>query len=132
MAVAPASVAEDGAVNLVYTFNRVGFTTNALTVSFTVSGTAKVTTGDYTQAGAASYDDTAGTVTFTAGSSTATVTLDPTADSTLEPDETVSLTLASGSGYSVVSPSAGVFVISQLKLTEVAASLSSVAVTVTS
>ncbi|MFM6590594.1 MAG: hypothetical protein ACKPJA_22535, partial [Microcystis panniformis] len=41
------------------------------------------------------------TVTFAARSSTATVTVDPTADTTVEPDETVILTLASGTGYTV-------------------------------
>ncbi|MFM5944416.1 MAG: hypothetical protein ACKO9G_13770, partial [Dolichospermum sp.] len=41
------------------------------------------------------------TVTFAAGSSTATVTIDPTADTIVEPDETVILTLAAGTGYTV-------------------------------
>ncbi|MBC1198386.1 endo-1,3-1,4-beta-glycanase ExsH, partial [Microcystis aeruginosa BLCCF158] len=40
-------------------------------------------------------------VTFAANSATATVTVDPTADTTVEPDETVILTLASGTGYTV-------------------------------
>src|SRR4030095_11343150 len=37
--------------------------------------------------------------------STATITVDPTADITSEPDETVILTLAAGTGYNVVAPS---------------------------
>ena len=41
------------------------------------------------------------TVVFAAGSATATVTVDPTADTTVESDETVALTLAAGSGYTI-------------------------------
>jgi hypothetical protein len=40
-------------------------------------------------------------VTFAANSATATVTIDPTADTTVEDDETVSLTLTSGTDYTV-------------------------------
>jgi Ca2+-binding RTX toxin-like protein len=40
-------------------------------------------------------------VNFLAGSATATVTVDPTADTTVESNETVALTLASGTGYTV-------------------------------
>ncbi|MBE5228982.1 MAG: endo-1,3-1,4-beta-glycanase ExsH [Microcystis aeruginosa PMC 728.11] len=94
LAVSPASVTEDGTTNLVYTFTRTGVTTNALTVNYTLGGTATLNT-DYTRTG------TTNTVTFAAGSSTATVTVDPTADTTVEPDETVILTLASGTGYTV-------------------------------
>ena len=106
VAVSPTSVAEDGVPNLIYTFTRTGFTTNALTVDFTVGGTAAFST-DYTQSGAAIFAAAAGTVTFGAGVSTATVTIDPTADATAEPDETVSLALAaSGAGYTSTAPTA--------------------------
>ncbi|MFM6759793.1 MAG: cadherin domain-containing protein [Microcystis panniformis] len=98
LAVSPESVTEDGTTNLVYTFTRTGVTTDALTVNYTVGGTATFNT-DYTQTGAASFTSTTGTVTFAAGSSTATVTIDPTADTNVEDDETVVLTLASGTGY---------------------------------
>jgi hypothetical protein len=48
VAVSPASVLEDGATNLVYTFTRNGNTTGALTANFSVGGSA--TFGiDYTQ-----------------------------------------------------------------------------------
>jgi len=103
LAVAPLSVAEDGAANLVYTFTRVGVTTGALTVNFTIGGTATFST-DYTQAGAATFVPPNGTVAFGAGNSTATVTIDPTADIISEPDETVILTLAAGTGYNVINP----------------------------
>ncbi|NCS50262.1 MAG: calx-beta domain protein [Microcystis aeruginosa BK11-02] len=97
LAVSPSSVTEDGTTNLVYTFTRSGVTTNALTVNYTVGGTATLNT-DYTRTG------TTNTVTFAAGSSTATVIVDPTADTTVESNETVALTLATGTGYTVGTP----------------------------
>ncbi|MCX5676517.1 MAG: hypothetical protein NTX87_16065, partial [Planctomycetota bacterium] len=98
VSVSPSSVLEDGTPNLVYTFSRSGPTTSALTVSFSVGGTATYNT-DYTQSGAASFSATSGTVTILAGSATATVTINPTADTTVEPDETAILTVTSGTGY---------------------------------
>jgi len=98
LAVAPTTgVIEDGSANLVYTFSRTGPTTNALTVNYTVGGTATLGT-DYS--GIAATPATK-TVSFAANSATATVTVDPTADTTIEADETVALTLAAGSGYSI-------------------------------
>jgi Bacterial Ig domain/Calx-beta domain len=107
VAVSPASVAEDGATNLVYTFTRNGVTGSALVVNFTVGGTATFgpSPNDYTQTGATTFAPPAGTVTFAPGSSTATVTVDPEADTTAEADETVSITLAAGAGYNVITPS---------------------------
>ncbi|MGD0518217.1 MAG: Calx-beta domain-containing protein, partial [Thermoguttaceae bacterium] len=102
--VSPTSVAEDGTTNLVYTFTRTGGTTGALTVNFNVGGTAAFGE-DYTQSGASTFSGTVGTVTIADGSSTAMVTIDPTADSTVEPDETAILTIAAGTGYTVGSPS---------------------------
>jgi len=105
VAVSPASVLEDGASNLVYTFTRVGVTSSPLTVNFSVGGTAAFA-ADYTQTGAATFNTTTGTVVFGAGNTTTTVTADPSTDSTYENDETVILTLTSGTGYNVSSPSA--------------------------
>jgi hypothetical protein len=65
-----------------------------LTVNYSIGGTATLNT-DYTRSG------TNNTVTFAANAATATVTVDPTADTTVEPDETVALTLTSGTGYTV-------------------------------
>src|SRR5438094_340662 len=45
-------------------------------------------------------------VTVAAGSATTTVTIDPTADTKVEPDETVVLTVSSGTDYNAGSPSA--------------------------
>jgi hypothetical protein len=99
LAVSPSSVTEDGTANLVYTFTRSGVTTNALTVNYTLGGTATLNT-DYTRTG------TTNTVTFAANSATATVIVDPTADTTVENNETVALTLATGTGYTVGTPNA--------------------------
>ncbi len=104
VAVLPSSVLEDGAPNLDYTFTRTGVTTGALTVNFSVGGLATFGT-DYTQTGAAMFTATTGTVTFGVGMSTATVTLDPSVDATVEPDETAVLTVTSGVGYNVAAPS---------------------------
>ncbi|HVQ36635.1 MAG TPA: Ig-like domain-containing protein, partial [Pyrinomonadaceae bacterium] len=106
VAVSPTSVAEDGATNLVYTFTRTGSTAGAMTVNFSVGGTASFTEPDYTQTGAASFTASSGTVVIPIGFSTATVTVDPSPDSTVETDETVNLTVTSGTGYGVGSPSA--------------------------
>ena len=108
LAVSPAAVAEDGVTNLVYTFTRTGDTTSALIVSYTVAGAA-VIGADYT---GISATDTNQTVTFSSGSATATVTVDPTADSTIEADETVVLALAAGSGYTIGTTAAVVGTIS--------------------
>ncbi|MCA2911632.1 MAG: DUF4347 domain-containing protein [Microcystis sp. M034S1] len=100
LAISPSSVSEDGTANMAYTFTRSGVTTDALTVNYTVGGTATFST-DYTQSGAATFTSTTGTVTFAANATTAKVTIDPTADTIVESNETVILTLASGTGYTV-------------------------------
>ncbi|MFM6774352.1 MAG: beta strand repeat-containing protein, partial [Microcystis panniformis] len=92
LAVSPSSVTEDGTTNLVYTFTRTGVTTNPLTVNYTVGGTATNGT-DYTSIPTS--------VTFAANSATATVIVDPTPDTTAESDETVVLTLTTGTGYTI-------------------------------
>lgn len=100
LALSSSSVTEDGSSNLVYTFTRSGSTTNALTVNYSIGGTATLNT-DYRQFGATSFTGTTGTITFAAGASKATLTIDPTADTILESNETVALTLNAGSGYTV-------------------------------
>jgi Ca2+-binding RTX toxin-like protein len=91
-------VSENGTTNPIYTFSRTGANTNALTVNYAVSGTATLGT-DYSGIAA-----TPATVTFAANSSTATVTVDPIADTTSEANETVLLTLATGTGYTIGTP----------------------------
>ena len=100
VAVSPASVWENGAPNLLYTFTRTGSTTNALTVNFKIGGTATFVS-DYTQSGAATFSGSTGSVSFGFGQSTATVIVNPKSDSVVESDETVCLTLTSSPNYTV-------------------------------
>ncbi|MCZ8024957.1 MAG: FG-GAP-like repeat-containing protein, partial [Microcystis sp. LE19-10.1B] len=92
LAVSPSSVTEDGTSNLIYTFTRSGVTTNLLTVNYSIGGTATNGTD---------YASIPTGVTFAANLATATVTINPTPDTIVESDETVILTLASGTGYTV-------------------------------
>ena len=77
--IAPSAVVEDGPTSLVYTFTRTVADDNPLTVNFSVGGTATFE-ADYTPTGAAGFDATSGTVVLGASQTTATVTVDPTAD----------------------------------------------------
>jgi lysophospholipase L1-like esterase len=92
-----ASAAEAGLDPGTFTFTRAGATAAALTVNYTVSGTATSGT-DYTSIGAS--------VAFAAGSATATKTVTPIQDTTVESTETVIVTLAAGTGYTVGTPNA--------------------------
>ncbi|WP_181901828.1 beta strand repeat-containing protein, partial [Xanthomonas arboricola] len=95
IAVAPSSVAEDGAGNLIYTVTLDQAAPSAVSVAFSVGGTATSGTD---------YAAVSSPLVIGAGQTTGTITINPTADSTIEPDETVVLTLASGTGYNVGSP----------------------------
>ncbi|MCP9931143.1 hypothetical protein KBY82_10130 [Cyanobium sp. AMD-g] len=88
----PGSVSENGTADLVYTFTRTGSTTNPLVVNYAIGGTA--TNG-------IDYDLIPTSVTFAAGSTTASVRIDPNADAILEPEETVALTLVADAAYTV-------------------------------
>ncbi|BAY84197.1 FG-GAP repeat-containing protein [Calothrix parasitica NIES-267] len=93
------SVGEDGGKALKYTFTRTDDDiSNALIVNFTVSGEATFDT-DYSQEGAEEFNATTGKVTIAEGETTATVTITPIADSEIESDELVKLTVAPGSDY---------------------------------
>ncbi len=96
IAVAPASVSEDGATNLVYTVTRSAASASPLTVNLTTLGTATAGTD---------YSGGVASVTIPANATTATVTIDPTADGVVEGNETVILTVASGADYVVGVPS---------------------------
>jgi Ca2+-binding RTX toxin-like protein len=95
LSLSPSSVNEDGTTNLVYTFTRTGITTNALTVNYSITGTAN--SSDYTGA----TPGTGKTITFAANSAKAILTIDPTADTTFEANETVALTLVAGTNYTL-------------------------------
>ncbi|MBD1935844.1 Calx-beta domain-containing protein [Microcoleus sp. FACHB-68] len=102
VATTTASVYEDSGSGLVYTFTRTDSIntplSSTLTVNYTVAGSATSAENDYSAVG--------GIVTFAAGSDTATVSIIPTVDSAIEPDETVDLTLSAGAGYTVGTPNA--------------------------
>ena len=93
--VSPASVAEDGAPNLVYTINLNQTSPTPTSVNFTVAGTAVSGTD---------YAAVTSPLVIPAGSATGTITVNPNADATIEADETVILTLAAGAGYTVGVP----------------------------
>ncbi|MCC5608895.1 SBBP repeat-containing protein [Nostoc sp. CHAB 5834] len=78
---------------------------NPQTVNFNIGSNATYNT-DYTIVGTNTFTSFNGTVAFKAGDTTATVTIDPTADTRFEADETVSLTLASGTGYTIATSEA--------------------------
>src|SRR4030042_5593702 len=78
------------------TVSRTGSTSGALTVYYSVGGTA--TSGS-------DYNSLSGSVTIASGSSTGTITVTPINDTVVESDETVILTLSSNAAYSVGSPS---------------------------
>ncbi len=101
ISVSPASVAENGTANLVYTFRRTGSTANDLSVFFTIDGSA-FAPDDYTIRGEQLFGST---IRIPAGASSATLTVDPTPDTVLEPDETVILALAESSDYVIGSSS---------------------------
>jgi subtilisin-like proprotein convertase family protein len=95
-------VLEDGNANLEFLFERTGPLADALTINYTVGGTATLGS-DY------SGIATTGTIkslTFAPDSSTATLIINPTSDNIVEPDETVSIALASGNGYNVATQTA--------------------------
>ncbi|MBD2144906.1 Calx-beta domain-containing protein [Sphaerospermopsis sp. FACHB-1194] len=75
-----------------FTLTRIGNLASALTVNYTVVGTA-VNGTDYTSL--------PGNVSFAAGASTAVVNVTPVDDTTSEATETVTLNLATGTGYSL-------------------------------
>ncbi|MCB1629368.1 MAG: hypothetical protein KDI48_16680, partial [Xanthomonadales bacterium] len=95
ISVSPASVAEDGATNLVYTvtLNQAAF--NPISVNYTIGGTA-TNGGDYAA--------TASPLLIPTGNTTGTITVNPTVDATIEANETVSLMLTAGTGYTVGAP----------------------------
>ncbi len=80
-----------------FTVTRTGPTTAALTVSFTVSGTA-TSTSDYASLGTS--------VIIPAGSASAVLTVSPIQDTANEGPETVIVTLATNSAYNIGTPSA--------------------------
>ncbi len=103
-----ANAAEAGTNTAAFSIARAGDATT-LTVNFTLSGTATYGV-DYSLSGATvnSGDPSAttltGTVSLPASASAATLLVTPVDDTTVEASETIIVTLAAGTGYSVGSP----------------------------
>ncbi len=95
IAATDATASEAGSDAGTFTITRTGVTTDPLTVTYTVSGTAS--SGDYTRA-------LTGTVTLGAGQPSATITIAPVDDALFEGDETLVLTLAADAAYTVGTP----------------------------
>jgi len=86
-----ANAAEAGRDAGVFSIARTGLTTAALPVQLTFGGTAR----------AADYNSLSTSVTIPAGAASATVTITPVDDSTVESSETVTLTLAENAAYTL-------------------------------
>jgi hypothetical protein len=80
----------------VFTITRTGGTASALTVAYTVGGNA---------ASGSDYNALGSSITIPAGASSATRTVTPIDNSTVEPSETVILTISANAAYTVASPS---------------------------
>lgn len=103
IAATDASAAEAGRDPAVFTVTRTGATTQALTVGYTVSGTA--TSGN-------DYTALSGSVTIPLGALSATVTLTPIDDALVEPSESIVLTLSANAAYSLGAPTSAMAAIS--------------------
>src|SRR5213082_1174594 len=86
------NASEQGPDSGTFTISRTGDTSSALTVNYTLGGTAQNGT-DYQPLGTS--------VTIAAGASSATVTVTPIDDNQAEGDETVVLTISAGADYDV-------------------------------
>jgi hypothetical protein len=94
---ATTATATESVRNGVFTVTRAGTTSAPLSVRYTVAGTATASTD---------YRTLSGTVTIPAGAASARIAVVPTADTRVDTGETVVVTLAAGTGYSVGSPAA--------------------------
>lgn len=96
------NASESGPSIGVFTVERIGDFSSALTVNYAVGGTA---------ASGSDYITLSGTVHFDAGSPSETIILTPVDDALMEGDETVIVALAAGAGYQVGSPASAMIVI---------------------
>ena len=91
-----ATATEAGPVNGAFTVTRAGALSDAMIVTFSVGGTA--TSGS-------DYQAVPGQVSLAPGVAAATVTIVPVNDTTIEPDETIVLTIGPAAGYALGTPS---------------------------
>ncbi len=103
VAASAATATEAGSVAGAFTFARTGDTTEALTVHYSVGGTA--TAGS-------DYTALSGLVTIGHGSATAVVPVVPIDDLAVEPNESVSVSLAPDPAYVIGSAGASVTIVS--------------------
>lgn len=103
VSVSPTAVDEDGTTLLAYTFSRGAATTGNLTVNFNVGGDATLAV-DYATNGADTFLAASGTVTIPSGQPSVDVLIDPTADTMVEPDETITITVTAHPTYVVGTP----------------------------
>lgn len=101
----PTSVNENSGTGIVYTFTLDTPAAGNIVANFSVEGTATYSS-DYAVTGATTFSASTGTVTIADGTSSKIVTITPNGDTTLEPDETITLTITPGTGYDGGSPSA--------------------------
>jgi len=89
---------------LTFTVTRSNVTNGASSVKYAIAGTA--TNGsDYNNIGGTSgARTTAGTINFVTGEISKTITLDVLGDTTVEPDETITVTLSNPTGVAAVTP----------------------------
>ncbi|MBE0636937.1 MAG: HYR domain-containing protein, partial [Bacteroidales bacterium] len=106
----PSSVSENSGTGMVFTFLLNATATSDITINFSVGGTAAFST-DYSKSGAGTFNASAGTVTISNGSNSASITLTPAGDVTLEPDENIVLVITGGTGYVAGTPGAATGII---------------------
>ncbi len=94
ISVSPASIAEDGSTDLVYTFTSNGSLPSDYDISFDISGTTS--SSDYSTSG---FTGTSGTITMLANQTTATIDVASVSDDNIEQDETLILALSDEDEY---------------------------------
>jgi hypothetical protein len=100
-----ASAAEEGSDPITFTITRNGNPNASITVNLTWGGTAAFP-ADYAVAVAGgTLSANRAQLSLSAGATMATITITPVDDAAVEPTETVTLTVATGTGYTVGSPS---------------------------
>lgn len=93
IAVAPSTVVEDASGSFVYTFTRTAPLANAITINFSVTGTADMNDFTVETSTTVTYSGTTGTITIPADETSADLTITPATDTDVEGDETVIVTI---------------------------------------
>ncbi|MEG3846160.1 DUF4347 domain-containing protein, partial [Microcoleus sp. herbarium13] len=89
---------------LTFTVTRSNVTNGASSVKYAIAGTA-TNVSDYNNIGGTSGARTAtGTINFVTGETSKTITLDVLGDTTVEPDETIAVTLSNPTGIAAATP----------------------------